>query len=203
MHRIPQRTRGSAHALRRQVRDLRAENRLLRRLAVTDELTGVFNRRYFSSRLHDAMTLPQREMGIALCIFDLDNFKSVNDRLGHAAGDRLLQAVASAVKRQLRRAGDCLCRLGGDEFAAIYSASSPQKALQQAEVLLAAIRGLGHVESLHGRLAVSATFGLVWLPPGEQLDWQRAYGCADYALYNAKQAGKGGITLLDAMQVPA
>lgn len=183
-------------ALRRKLTELEAENRRLRRLVVTDDLTGIFDRRYFAKRLREALHAPQRGLGVALCLFDLDDFKAINDSLGHAAGDCLLHAVAQVVKLQLRRNDDCVCRVGGDEFAAIYSADSPEKAPRQAEGLMSAIRQLNWGQTG----AVSATFGLVWLPPGVMVDWQHAYARADDALYRAKHREKGGITLLDAAQ---
>ncbi|MEJ2894476.1 GGDEF domain-containing protein [Bordetella avium] len=196
-HRIPARKRSAPQY--RQLQALQIENRRLRRLVITDELTGIFNRRYFTGRLQEALQAHQRGNGVALCLFDLDNFKTVNDSLGHAAGDRLLQAVARTVETQLRRTDDCVCRIGGDEFATIFSANSPDKALEQAKQLLDSIRNV----QVQGIKRISATFGLIWLPPGASQDWQQAYASADSVLCRAKQKGKGGIMIHDAPLLPA
>ena len=91
----------------------------LRLDASNDVLTGLFNRRAFEQRLHEGYDLARRHgRPAALCMFDLDGFKGINDTHGHAAGDRVLETVAAAFTAN-RRTGDIHARVGGDEFAVI------------------------------------------------------------------------------------
>lgn len=192
-HRIPARR----PTLQRRVHALQAENRRLRRLIMTDDLTGIFNRRYFASRLRDVLEAPPSTTGIALCLFDLDNFKEVNDRHGHAVGDHLLRSVAQAAKQRLRRTGDCVCRIGGDEFAVIYTARSAEAAHDVAASIMHAVQELGRIDDAQGALEVNASFGLIWLDPTEKTSWRHAYARADHCLYEAKRAGKGALVMAE------
>ena len=182
--------------LQAQVDTLELENARLRRLALTDDLTGAYNRRYFATMLRDALRERVRGGGLALCLFDIDNFKTINDRHGHFAGDYLLRRVALAARRCMRRTSDDLCRVGGDEFAAVLSAPSASAALAQAQRVLDAIRAIAPLDTPHGPRHVTATFGLAWIAPGVSLTWEQAYSDADRALYRAKQAGKNRLHLI-------
>ncbi|WP_255032144.1 GGDEF domain-containing protein [Bordetella genomosp. 1] len=188
---------GLTPALAARFQALHEENARLRALALTDDLTGAYNRRYFASRLRRALQAGTRAEGVALCLFDLDDFKRINDQHGHHAGDRLLRLVARSVQRRLRRAEDSLCRLGGDEFAAICSAASPNDAMEQARQMMQAVRALGQIGAAHGLPAVTAAFGVIWLAPDVTPGWREAYAAADRALYRAKLAGKNDVVLAD------
>jgi len=181
--------------LQARLHELQIENERLRRLAITDELTGTYNRRYFSERLHAVLVDRPRTGALALCLFDIDNFKDINDAHGHYAGDGVLRAVALVAQEKLQRADDCLFRLGGDEFAAIYSALSPSQALEHAQQILDAVRGLkrSHCASMPG--IVTASLGVVWLDAHSELSGEQVYAAADRALYRAKQAGRNQISV--------
>ncbi len=98
-------------------RNTRAE---LKRLTITDSLTGLFNQRHFYSRLKDEIIRSQRQdLRLALMLLDLDNFKNYNDKNGHIAGDALLQKFSKIISRQIRQGVDSGYRYGGDEFAVI------------------------------------------------------------------------------------
>lgn len=183
--------------LRARVRALESENARLRRLVMLDDLTGAYNRRYFAVELASALQVRARQGGFALCLFDVDDFKRVNDAHGHSAGDSLLRAISLTVGQRLRRSGDKLCRLGGDEFASIFSAATPQAALEQARNLLAAIRSLPALEAGPQVGAVTATFGVAWVTAQSHTHaaWDQAYMAADRALYRAKRAGKNQVVL--------
>lgn len=178
--------------LQAQLLDLQAENDRLRRLTITDELTGTYNRRFFAEKLRAALIQRPRAGALALCLFDIDNFKDINDAHGHYAGDGVLRAVCLVAQEKLQRSDDCLCRLGGDEFAAIYSALSPSQALEHAQQILDAIRQL---QLPHGGTPgiVTASFGVVWLDAHSELSSDQIYAAADRALYRAKQAGRNQI----------
>ena len=186
---------GLTPALQARMQALRDENIRLRALAHTDDLTGAYNRRYFSAHLRRALQSNPRGRGVALALFDLDDFKRINDQHGHHVGDRLLRLIARAAKGVLRRAGDSLCRLGGDEFAAICSAGSPADAMWQARQLMLAIRALDQAQLGSGLPSMTAAFGLVWVAPGLHPGWRDIYTAADHALYRAKQAGKNDIVM--------
>jgi diguanylate cyclase (GGDEF)-like protein/PAS domain S-box-containing protein len=170
----------------RDISDLKMYEKRLEELAFTDELTGLFNRRHFEFLIGTEITRHRRgDQQMALLYLDLDNFKAVNDALGHAAGDELLKDVATLLKSNLREA-DIIGRCGGDEFT----------------VLLTQLDGLesaGHVSSKLLR-AVSETFadlepqiGIsigISVFPQDGVDSETLQINADRAMYLAKSRGK-------------
>lgn len=159
--------------------------KMLKQLAHEDSLTGLANRFTF----RDAMTaaiLQQRRA--ALFIIDLDHFKAINDTLGHAAGDALLQAVALRLSRNAG-AGDVVARLGGDEFAVLsFSAVDEAAAAALAQRV---IEDLTSPVEVKGRqLRVGASIGIAFCP-GEAPNVETLLIRADTALYAAKGAGRG------------
>ncbi len=167
--------------------------REVRQLADLDSLTNLHNRRYFHETLARECTRAHRyDRRLALVIFDIDDFKAINDRIGHLAGDAVLAAVAERVQSVVRGA-DIACRVGGDEFAVIL----PESTLGDAEQLYrrvelaVASRPLGPFERVH----LSA--GLAELRPED--DAKIFFERADEALYRAKETGKGRFTLQTAV----
>jgi diguanylate cyclase (GGDEF)-like protein len=156
-----------------------------RQLADLDALTGLHNRRYFHETLaRETIRAHRYARRLGLIVFDLDDFKEVNDKIGHLAGDGVL-AEAAARMREVVRSADVPCRVGGDEFAVIM----PESTLDDADQLFARIqtvisnRAIGQA----GRLHLSA--GLAELKPED--DSISLFERADRALYSAKQQGKG------------
>jgi diguanylate cyclase (GGDEF)-like protein/PAS domain S-box-containing protein len=159
----------------------------LRKLAFHDPLTLLANRSLFWNRVEHALALAQRtQQHVAVMFLDLDNFKNVNDSLGHDAGDRLLQAAAQRLVKSTRPS-DTVARLGGDEFA----------------ILLEGLRNESDVERIAG--PISASFGQPLLVDGRETETTASIGVAcsrpgddaeqllrnaDIAMYNAKAAGK-------------
>ena len=160
----------------------------LRRLAFHDPLTGLANRALFYDRLTHALELHARDQRPVSVIFlDLDDFKLVNDRLGHAAGDELLIRVAERLSMTLRR-GDTVARLGGDEFALLLEDGAV--GANVADAVSAALRTAFVVTG--SSVQVGASIGLVHLPaeaPSATADVLLVK--ADTAMYAAKRAGKG------------
>jgi diguanylate cyclase len=155
-----------------------------RRMADLDALTGLHNRRYFHEILAREVTRAHRyDRRLSLVLVDLDDFKAINDRIGHLAGDSVL-AEASERMLSVVRGSDVPCRVGGDEFAVIL----PESGLDQADQLYRRIqtavssKPIGHV----ARLNLSA--GVAELTPGD--DANTLFERADEALYRAKGAGK-------------
>ena len=156
-----------------------------RQLADVDALTGLHNRRYFHETLaRDAARAQRYGRRLALIVFDVDDFKEVNDRIGHLAGDAALAEVAARV-RDVIRSADVACRVGGDEFAVIM----PESGLEQADQLFARVQATVSERPIGaaGRLHVSA--GITELKAED--DSISLFERADDALYRAKQAGKG------------
>jgi two-component system cell cycle response regulator len=158
-----------------------------RQLADLDALTGLHNRRYFHETLARECARAHRyNRSLALIIFDLDDFKAINDRIGHLAGDSVLADAAARV-RDVVRSADIACRVGGDEFAVIL----PESTTDDADQLY---RRIQHSMAAHpigaaGRLLFSA--GVAELRPDD--DAVSFFQRADEALYRAKESGKGQI----------
>jgi two-component system cell cycle response regulator len=152
--------------------------------AVSDGLTGLYNRRYFEDALVREVERARR-YGVqsALLLVDLDEFKAINDTRGHQEGDRVLQEVADVVRRHLR-ATDIACRIGGDEFAVILCDTPHDEALAVAERIRA------DVEHAFAR-AVTISAGLASVPRDAASPDELVAG-ADRALYAAKRAGRNG-----------
>ena len=163
----------------------------LRRLATTDSLTGLLTRRAFAVEATREAERARRTGRPLSCIaFDIDHFKSINDRHGHAAGDRVLQSVSDLCRRNLR-AIDVAGRLGGEEFAALLPESASDAAFEVAERLRAAIAALPLQESGE-TVAVTASFGVATLRPDET-SVEAALNRADAAAYRAKRSGRNRV----------
>jgi len=158
-----------------------------RQLADLDALTGLHNRRYFHETLAREVARAHRYgRQLALIVFDLDDFKVVNDRIGHLAGDGVLAEVAERVRAVVRSA-DVACRIGGDEFALIMPESSLLDAEQLSQRLQDAVSGRPILQA--GRLRISAGFAELRQADDATGFFERA----DEALYRAKEEGKGRV----------
>jgi diguanylate cyclase (GGDEF)-like protein len=160
----------------------------LRRLATIDPLTGIATRRAFREDADRFVALARRHRSqLSAIVFDIDRFKSVNDTYGHAAGDAVLKAVATAAQSSMRQT-DLLARLGGEEFAIILPDADQAAAMAVAEKLRHALLELKFAGS-RPPLTVSASFGVVVLDPGAD-DLDSLLVKADEALYEAKASGR-------------
>jgi diguanylate cyclase (GGDEF)-like protein/PAS domain S-box-containing protein len=166
------------------VTERREAERQIQRLANFDVLTGLPNRNLFHDRFAVAIERAKRRgLQLALLFIDLDNFKVINDTLGHAAGDRLLQHVADALRR-VAREEDTVARLSGDEFVVLMEVAKPLEVTGAVERLRA---GLGEPLALEGQeLAASATVGIALYPEDGQ-DMVTLEKNADTAMYRAKE----------------
>jgi len=163
-------------------------------LADTDGLTGCLNRRAFHERLTAEIDRAVRHNHpLSLLAADIDNFKSVNDTLGHLGGDAALAAVGAAIRAELR-SSDVAGRLGGDEFAVILADTALEGALSQA-------RRIGRALDAEAT-AVALSLGVACLDPAEPTA-QRLVEDADRALYHVKHTGRHGIAQTTAGGVPA
>lgn len=157
-------------------------------LAHHDGLTRLPNRRLFNTRLDAALKGTNDGLGCALLCLDLDGFKSVNDQLGHAAGDALLQEVAERLTRCVRK-DDTAARLGGDEFAIVLPNASAAEALEIAERITAALSG-NYSLGVFGETQIGVSVGIACAPDhaGKADDLMLL---ADKALYATKHSGLG------------
>jgi diguanylate cyclase (GGDEF)-like protein len=161
-----------------------------RKLAETDALTGLYNQRYFHETLRREVMRAQRyERSLALIVFDLDDFKRVNDEIGHLAGDRVLSQAAERLREAVRSV-DVACRIGGDEFAVILPESGAGDADQLYRRVHNAMRGTA-LGPDGQRLRVSA--GIAELEHGDTA--ASLFERADAALYRAKDLGKDRVDI--------
>ena len=173
---------------RLQVMNLRLADLLqgAEKLARTDPLTGLPNRRAFTERLGAELAHARRgKAPVCIAYIDVDNFKSINDEKGHAEGDEFLKNVAGAI-RDTVRASDVAARIGGDEFAVLFTDAARSAVEPLAHRLLARCRALG---DHYPGLDVGASVGMAWFdaaPEAPELLLDRADG----AMYEAKTAGK-------------
>jgi diguanylate cyclase (GGDEF)-like protein len=160
----------------------------LAHLSVTDDLTQVYNRRYFIGRAHYELARAKRYgHAFSMLLFDLDDFKQINDQYGHPAGDEVLCMVANTCLRESREV-DVLARYGGDEFALLIPALQKEQAVQYAD-RLRRILGESKIEYEGHQLQTTASVGVVtWTPAITELE--RLIYLMDKALYAAKRAGK-------------
>jgi len=167
-----------------------AAEQQVRKLALHDALTGLPNRTLFRERMETAVAgATERAEQIALLCLDLDRFKDVNDTLGHAAGDELLQIFVKRISRY-PRATDTFARLGGDEFAIIlHGIKVPADAATLAQRLIAAVAPVFYLgeDEVH----VGVSIGIVLFGADRSHDESaRLLRCADLALYRAKAEGR-------------
>jgi diguanylate cyclase (GGDEF)-like protein len=169
-----------------------AQREQLRRQALTDELTGLYNRRHFLDRVRNELAILEREGGhLGLVLLDVDDFKAINDRFGHPAGDRALKVVADVLSAS-SRAMDVVCRAGGEEFAVVLPATDAEEAQRCAERLVAALRD---AEPVAGR-SITASAGVA-VAPQDGTTADALFGTADDRLLRAKALGKDRVAAFE------
>lgn len=184
---------GTAVAFVRDVSEVRQMQSHMQYQATHDTLTGLFNRWQFNQRLEQGVAEASRHgRPMTLLLIDLDDFKTINDSYGHAAGDKALQEVARRLKACLR-ASDTLARLGGDEFTVLLThLAQPGDARLVAHKLLEALQQPFQVNGADVSLAGSV--GMASLPD-DTVDAATLLRYADIAMYHAKENGRGRISV--------
>jgi len=164
--------------------------REVEKLAITDPLTGLFNRRFLSTRIRDEFVRMRRyPRSLSLALVDLDGFKQVNDRFGHEAGDHVLVTVAQRLRDGLREV-DIVARFGGDEFVVLLPETDAAQACMVSGRILENVSGTP-IEA-HG--IVGASFGVATTDEdGSEINEDELLRRADHALLCAKRAGKGRV----------
>ncbi len=175
-------------------RELLKHNRLMEHLAFYDELTGLPNRRLLADRVDSGMrTVARHGMTLAVCYFDLDGFKPINDRFGHDVGDRFLAELAKRLRTSLR-ADETLARVGGDEFVVVYLLRERDQLVVALERLL---RNIAEPVALDGELLrVTASVGAT-LYPDDDAQPDVLLRHADQAMYEAKEDGRNRFHVFD------
>jgi two-component system cell cycle response regulator len=159
-------------------------------MAIRDALTGLYNYGYFKEALHYEVEKSRRyQTPLSLLFLDIDDFKQVNDTLGHLKGDKIMRQVAAILKKGIRQA-DLLCRYGGDEFVMLLSQTPPEQAMVLAERLRQRIAH-SSLARLEQGLQVTVSIGVAGLEP--EMNMESLIKEADEAHYRAKQAGKNRV----------
>ena len=181
------------NGLLQRIRTYQAE---LVRLANTDGLTGIFNRRTFFA--HGEELIKSHPQGVYFLLIDLDHFKTINDTYGHAVGDVVLEKVGGLLQGSMRTSGtrlpDIVGRLGGEEFGILISADNIDDAVSVAERLRQTIEST-HIETVDVSVSVTGSIGVAEAVVGESLD--KLYQRADKACYLAKDNGRNRVEVAD------
>jgi diguanylate cyclase (GGDEF)-like protein len=172
-------------------KELESTSAQLKEFSFKDEVTGLYNRRFFSIRLEEEVSRYRRfNHPVSVVLLDLDGFKAVNDDLGHGAGDETLRAMAEILLKQSRGI-NVICRYGGDEFAVLLVETSKSGARLYADRIRYV---LSTWTFAHGR-RVTASFGIASLPEDVPPAADELIRAADEALYAAKRAGKNRVSV--------
>lgn len=172
--------------IKQQFRLLKKQSEEMQRMASVDSLTGVFNKRYLVTNI-DAILEDTKQHPVWLALLDLDHFKSINDRYGHMAGDRVLQGVGRLMKGFFRE-HDIVARVGGEEFVVVMTRRTPRECLAEIEALRRAIEALKP-----GGFPVTASIGLANNIHQRRMTLEDLSFAADTAMYRAKQTGRNRV----------
>ncbi|MCY0963893.1 GGDEF domain-containing protein [Parathalassolituus penaei] len=166
----------------------------LRQQVVTDPLTGLFNLRYLLTSMEQEFERTERtNVPTALMMVDVDHFKKVNDRWGHEVGNRVLQAIADAIRLSTRRL-DIQCRYGGEEFAVLLPSSSLLQASVVAERLRQMVEAI-RLQEGSDTLQVTVSIGVAMREKGASLSTSELVHQADIQLYEAKRSGRNRVCI--------
>lgn len=179
--------------LQNKIIELQKAKEELRRLAITDGLTGLYNYRYFKEQLNQELNRAQRhELNTSLVMLDIDYFKHYNDTNGHPAGDKMLKELAQLLKNNIRNI-DLAARYGGEEFALVLLETDKASA----EIVAEKIRKLVEKHKFdfedsqpNGKITISA--GVATFPT-DATDFDKIVAVADQRLYQAKQSGRNAV----------
>lgn len=173
-------------------KELRTARRKLSGLAMLDELTGLYNRRYFMEALGRERSRAQRHgRALSLCMMDLDFFKRVNDQLGHGAGDLVLADMGRII-REWSRQSDLPCRYGGEEFAVIL----PETSIHGAQIACERLRQRvadNQVPWRTGPIRITISIGVAQNRTNAEDSLRKFMDRADEALYRAKASGRNQV----------
>jgi len=174
-------------------RELEATNAKLKETSFKDEVTGLYNRRFFSLRLEEEISRFRRfNHPVSVVVLDVDGFKSVNDEFGHAVGDETLRDIAQILMKHSRGI-NVVSRYGGDEFAILLVETSKAGARLYADRIRQVIGGFPFS---HGK-CITASLGVASVPDDDAATAEDLFRAADEALYAAKRAGKNQVAAIE------
>ncbi|MCD9513433.1 diguanylate cyclase [Photobacterium carnosum] len=186
-HNLEQRVQSRTKALNQ-------ANEQLQKLSRIDALTNIANRRVFDETVMTEWCRANRlGLPLSLLILDIDNFKTYNDKLGHAAGDQCLKTIASALSKVERRAGTLFARYGGEEFVLLLPGQDQPAAINNAQRLLNAMHNLAlpfPSESKKDKAIMTVSIGVSTIIPSQTITYDEFFKDVDNALYQAKAEGK-------------
>ncbi len=177
------------------LQELEVVNQELKEKNTLDELSGLFNRRYYDQKIMAEFRRSRRNLTpLSLVVIDIDRFKLVNDNYGHLTGDKCIVAVAKMIKSLLRRSTDVGCRYGGEEFCLILPETDDKGALALAQEICQSLRGQRiFADELAIDLTVSC--GVTTYQQEKNVTPEAIFASADKALYKAKQAGRDQVQI--------
>jgi len=177
------------------ISELKEREEALRKQSITDELTGIYNRRYFMENLTRLIAQARRyAVEVSLVMIDLDHFKQINDRWGHEAGDQVLRQSCDLIRERLRIT-DIFCRVGGEEFAILCPHTDGPQAVQLADKLRRSLSAT----PMQDCGPITASFGVACWRPDEQ--GSELLRRADFATYSAKRNGRNTVVLSDGLSM--
>ena len=179
------------------LQELEEANKELQEKNTLDELTGLYNRRFYDQKIQAEFRRSRRNLTpLSLVVIDIDHFKKVNDNYGHLAGDECLVTVSACIKRCLRRSADISCRYGGEEFCLILPETDSKGALVFAEELRESIETC---QFSYNNIAIKLTIscGISTYLQQKNVKPEHLFAVADQALYKAKANGRNQITQQD------
>lgn len=186
----------TAHMKLQEVRVKEAEQmRIMKEISLTDPLTALYNRRHLDTMFHRNVQVARlHEHYFGLFVLDLDYFKQYNDLYGHLKGDRVLQAVAEVMRKNLRRESDVAFRLGGEEFSGLIVAETTEKIMNLVDKIRREIEALDILHEGNPPFnIVTASFGVCMTDISQDGHFDTLYKIADDALYRAKEKGRNRI----------
>lgn len=188
--------------LLKQSDELKAISENLKKMSVTDELTGLFNRRRFDELMKSEMDMSHRYGDSnSILIIDIDHFKKINDNYGHPCGDGVLRDISRLLKSKFRKT-DILCRIGGEEFVALCKRADKQSALGIAENLRQIVEN-ATMRYGDAEIKITISIGIATVTnKSSDRDRDNLYRYADIALYHSKDSGRNRITHYDDINPP-
>ncbi len=177
--------------------ELKEKNALLERLSITDELTGLYNRRYFYKTVKEQLTLAERHnWRVAFLAIDIDNFKRINDAYGHSTGDEVLKKTGLLLNA-CKREGELLARFGGEEFVICLVNTDPASALLAAERFRRLFKQHDFSDPNCAGLRLTVSIGIAMRPQSEAVGIDDILNAADHAMYMSKSAGRDRVSVYE------
>jgi diguanylate cyclase (GGDEF)-like protein len=194
------RTKSLQDELRMKNQQLEELLRQVQHMAITDALTGLYNRRHFYEVLEQEFSRAVRyQHPLALMLVDIDHFKKINDTYGHNVGDAVLRGLGDLLRKMFRSI-ETVARYGGEEFVILFPQISPANAMQPAARLLNAVAEQSF-PALPPKSKVTISIGVTGLPDAAITSKDRLVHCSDFAMYKAKRGGRNRIETADGTEV--